>query len=205
MNDIVNPATLVDRSFYFIIGFSFVFLFAITLVMIYFVIRYRRSRHKKPADIRGNLFLEVVWVILPTFIALAMFASGWKSYTGLRNVPEGAIEIEVVGQSFVWLITYPNEKETENEMVVPVNTPIKLNITSVDVIHSLFIPAFRVKVDAVNGIDTYAWFLPEKEGEYFFQCTEFCGVGHADMTGVVKVVSQEEYDEWVNAEDEEEW
>ncbi len=202
MNDIVNPVTLVDRSFYFIIGFSFIFLFAMTLVMIWFVIRYRRSRNPVPSDIRGNLLLETVWIVLPTFIALSMFISGWKSYTGLRNVPEGALVIEVTGQSFSWLFYYPNEKETENEIVVPVNKPVKLNITSDDVIHSLFIPAFRVKVDAVKGMTTYAWFLPEKEGEYFFQCSEFCGSGHADMTGVVRVVSQEEYDEWVNKDDE---
>lgn len=201
MKDIVNPATLVDQSFYFIIGFSFVFLFAITAVMIWFVIRYRRSKHPVPSDIRGNLLLEIVWVVLPTIIALAMFASGWKSYTGLRSVPENAIEIEVYGQSFSWLFYYPNEKETENELVVPVNTPIKLNITSDDVIHSLFIPAFRVKVDAVNGLTTYAWFLPEKEGEFLFQCTEFCGSGHADMTGVIKVVTQEKYEAWLE-EDE---
>lgn len=203
MNDIVNPVTLVDRSFYFIIGFSFVFLFAVTLVMIWFVIRYSRSRNKVPSDIRGNWKLETVWIVLPTIIALSMFVSGWKSYTGLRNVPEGALEIETIGQSFSWLFYYPNEKETENEIVVPINKPVKLNITSDDVIHSLFIPAFRVKVDAVKGLTTYAWFLPEKKGEYFFQCTEFCGSGHADMTGVVKVVSQEEYDEWI--EEEEEW
>ncbi|MBT3176804.1 MAG: cytochrome c oxidase subunit II [Desulfobacula sp.] len=202
MNDIVNPVTLVDRSFYFIVGFSFVFLFAITIVMIWFVIRYRRSKNPTPSDIRGNFFLEIVWIVIPTIIALLMFASGWKSYTGLRNVPEGALEIEVIGQSFSWLFYYPNEKETENEIVVPVNTPVKLNITSEDVIHSLFIPAFRVKVDAVKGLDTYAWFLPEKKGEYFFQCTEFCGTDHASMTGVVRVVSQEEYEEWVNKEDE---
>lgn len=202
MNDIVNPATLVDRSFYFIIGFSFVFLFAITLVMIWFVIRYRRSKHPVPSDIRGNMLLETVWIVLPTVIALSMFVSGWKAYTGLRNVPEGALEIEVIGQSFSWLFYYPNDKEVENEIVVPVNTPVKLNITSADVIHSFFIPAFRVKVDAVNGIHTYAWFLPEKKGEYLFQCTEFCGTGHADMTGVVRVVSQEEYDEWIDEEDE---
>ena len=202
MNDIVNPVTLVDRSFYFIIGFSFIFLFAITLVMIWFVIRYRRSKHPIPADIRGNLLLETVWIVLPTFIAISMFISGWKSYTGLRNVPKGALEIEVTGQSFSWLFYYSNEKETENEIVVPVNKPVKLNITSDDVIHSLFIPAFRVKIDAVKGIKTYAWFLPEKEGEYFFQCSEFCGSGHADMTGVVRVVSQKEYDEWVNNDDE---
>ncbi|MBC8440330.1 MAG: cytochrome c oxidase subunit II [Deltaproteobacteria bacterium] len=202
MNDIVNPVTLVDRSFYFIIGFSFVFLFAITLVMIWFVIRYRRSKNKTPSDIRGNWILETVWVIVPTIIALLMFVSGWKSYTGLRDVPEGALEIEVTGQSFSWLFYYPDGKETENEIVVPVNKPVKLNITSEDVIHSLFIPAFRVKVDAVKGIYTYAWFLPDKKGEYFFQCTEFCGSDHSSMTGIVRVVSPEEYEEWINKKDE---
>lgn len=191
-----------DRSFYFIIGFSFVFLFAITLVMIFFVIRYRRSKHPDPSDIRGNFWLEIVWIFIPTAIALAMFVSGWQSYTGLRNVPEGAMEINVIAQSFEWLFVYPNEKESENEIVVPVNKPVKLNLTSLDVIHSLFIPAFRVKVDAVKGLNTYAWFIAREKGEYFFQCTEFCGSGHADMTGVVTVVSQEEYDEWINTEDE---
>ncbi|MFH2061179.1 MAG: cytochrome c oxidase subunit II [Pseudomonadota bacterium] len=202
MNNIVNPAFLVDQTFYYIIGFSFVFLFAITFVMIWFVIRYRRSKNPIPSDIRGNWKLETVWIVLPTIIAMSMFISGWKSYTGLRNVPDGALEIEVTAQSFSWLFYYPNDKETENEIVVPVNTPVKLNITSSDVIHSMFIPAFRVKVDAVNGINTYAWFLPEKIGEYFFQCTEFCGSGHADMTGVVRVVSQEEYEKWLEKEDE---
>ncbi len=202
MNELVNPVTLVDRTFYFIIGFSFLFLFAITLVMIYFVIRYRRSKHPIPSDIRGNMALEIAWITIPTVIAMFMFISGWQSYTGLRNVPEGAMEIEVMGQSFSWIFVYDNDKETENEIVVPVNKPVKLNITSMDVIHSMFIPAFRVKVDAVRGINTYAWFLPEEEGEYFFQCTEFCGTGHADMTGVVKVVSQEEFDEWMAQEDE---
>lgn len=202
MNEIMNPVDLVDRSFYFIIGFSFVFLFAITAVMIYFVIRYRRSRHPVPADIRGNALLEAAWISIPTAIALLMFVSGWQSYTGLRNVPEGAMEIDVLGQSFSWIFVYDNDKETENEIVVPVNKPVKLNITSLDVIHSMFIPAFRVKVDAVEGVTTYAWFLPEEEGEYFFQCTEFCGTGHADMTGVVRVVSQDAFDEWMAEDDE---
>jgi len=201
MKDIVNPVTLVDQSFYFIIGFSFVFLFAITLVMIWFVIRYRRSQHPIPSDIRGNLLLETVWVILPAVIALAMFVSGWQSYTGLREVPENALEIEVWGQSFSWLFYYPNDKESENELVVPVNTPVKLIISSSDVIHSLFIPAFRIKTDAVQGLETYAWFLPEKKGEYSFQCAEFCGSGHADMTGVLRVVSKKEYEAWLE-EDE---
>lgn len=202
MSDIINPVDLVDRSFYFIIGFSFVFLFAITLLMIFFVIRYRRSIHPISSDIRGNLWLEIAWTSIPTFIALTMFVTGWQAYTGLRNVPEGAMEIQVMGQSFSWLFTYANGKETENEIVVPVNTPVRLNITSLDVIHSLFIPAFRVKVDAVKGLNTYAWFVAQEKGEYFFQCTEFCGTGHADMVGVIKVVPKEEYDEWISKKDE---
>jgi cytochrome c oxidase subunit II len=202
MNDIINPVTLVNHSLYFIIGFSFVFLFAITLVMIWFVIHYRRSRHPNPSDIRGNWKLETVWFIVPTIIALTMFVSGWKSYTGLRTVPDGALEIDVIGQQFSWLFYYPNDKESENVMVVPVGRPVKLNITSEDVIHSLFIPAFRVKSDAVKGMKTYAWFLPDKIGEYFFQCAEFCGSGHADMTGVLRVVSEDDYEEWVEQGDE---
>ncbi|THB72513.1 MAG: cytochrome c oxidase subunit II [Desulfobacteraceae bacterium] len=197
MNEIVNPVHLVDQSFYFIIGFSFFFLFVITCVMIWFVIRYRRSRHPVPADIRGNLGLELVWIIIPTIIALGMFVSGWKSYTGLRTVPKGTMEIEALAQSFSWIFIYPNDKESENELVVPVNTPVKLKMTSLDVLHSIFIPAFRVKVDAVQGLNTYAWFLPQEEGEYDLFCTEYCGTGHSDMTGTVRVVSREEYDEWL--------
>jgi cytochrome c oxidase subunit 2 len=170
--------------------------------MIFFVIRYRRSKNPEPADIRGNLFLEIAWVIIPTFIALSMFISGWKSYTGLRNVPKNTMEISVIGQSFSWIFIYPNEKETENLLVVPVNKPVKLNLTSDDVLHSLYIPAFRIKIDAVKGMHTYAWFLPEETGEYNFQCTEFCGSGHSDMVGTLKVVTFEEYKKWLEKDDE---
>jgi len=202
MNDIVNPITLVDRSFYYILSFSFVFLFAITGVMIFFVIRYRRSKHPEPSDIRGNLLVEIAWTLIPTFIALTMFISGWKSYTGLRTVPKGTLEISVIAQSFSWIFIYPNDKETENILVVPEKKPVKLNLTSDDVLHSLYIPAFRVKVDAVGGMNTYAWFLPEETGEYDFQCTEFCGSDHAEMVGTLKVVTLPEYEKWLEQEDE---
>lgn len=201
MNELINPVTLVDRSFVFIIGFSFIFLCCITAVMIYFVIRYRRSRNPVPSDIRGHTGLEIAWTAIPTAIAMLMFISGWQSYAGLRSVPEDALEVKVMAQSFSWIFVYENDKEVVNELIVPVNRPIRLDISSLDVIHSLFIPAFRVKVDAVKGIKTYAWFLPEKTGEYFLQCTEFCGTGHADMTGVVIVKSQEEFDEWLEEDD----
>jgi len=134
------------------VGFSLVFLFFITTMMIVFVVKYRRSAHPEPADIRDNWKLEIAWTLIPTLIALTMFYSGWSSYIGLRNVPPGAIEIDVEAQMFTWLFFYPEGKESKDILVVPVGKPVKLNITSTDVIHSLFIPSFRVKVDAVRRV-----------------------------------------------------
>ena len=203
MNGLPNPVAQVDQAFLYIIGIAFVLLLLITSVMIYFVIKYRRSKHPEPSDIRGNWLLETVWTIIPTLIALSMFYIGWTSYMGLRNVPPGAIEIEVIGQQFSWIFVYPNEKETENELVVPRGKPIKLNVTSEDVLHSLFIPAFRIKVDAVHGMQTYVWFLPDKVGTYIIQCAEYCGVGHADMRADLRIVPPEEYLKWLQEDEDE--
>jgi len=198
MNEIINPLENVDRAFLYILGISVILLVFITVLMIVFVIRYRRSKNPEPSDIRGNLALEILWTIIPTAIALSMFYFGWTSYTGLRNVPPGALELDVYAQQFSWIIVYPDDIEMENEIVVPVGKPVKLNVTSEDVLHGLFIPSFRIKVDAVNGMDTYVWFYPEKEGEYDFHCTEYCGVAHAEMNGILRVVSEEEYNEWLS-------
>ena len=200
MNNIVNPIKQIDTAFIYIIGIALVLLTLITLTMIWFTVKYRRSKNPVPEDIRGNWKLEIVWTVLPTVIALSMFWIGWSSYAGLRDVPKNAIEIETIGQMYSWIFIYPNGKETDSELVVPRGKPIRLNITSDDVIHSLFIPAFRIKMDAVPGVHTYAWFYPEKEGRHFIQCTEYCGIGHADMTAVLKIVSPEAYEEWLNTE-----
>jgi cytochrome c oxidase subunit 2 len=197
----MDPVMGVDRAFWYIFLVSLILLAGITAVMIYFVIKYKRSKHPVPADIRGNWKLEAVWSIIPTIIALSMFWIGWSSYTGLRNVPEEAVEVEVLGQMFSWIFIYDNDKETENELVVPVDTPIKLNIESLDVIHSFFIPAFRVKVDAVKGLPTYLWFLPKELGEFDIFCAEYCGTDHSYMTAKLNVVSQEDYNEWLEQDD----
>ena len=199
-----NPIAGVDQAFYYILGFSLVLLVGITITMILFVVKYRRSKHPEPSDIRGNWKLEVVWIVIPSIIALSMFYFGWSSYTGLRNVPENAIEIEVIAQQFSWIFVYPNDKETENDLVVPLGLPIKLNVTSTDVLHSLYIPAYRIKVDAVNGRYNYAWFLPDKLGSFFVQCTEFCGVGHAEMTATLRIVPLVEYEKWLEQDEEDE-
>ncbi len=198
----MTPVQGVDQAFWYILGISIILLFAITLVMVIFVVKYRRSRNPIPADIRDNMLLELFWTLIPTLIALSMFYMGWKSYIGLRAVPEGAIEIEVTGQMFSWLFTYDNDKESENELVVPLGKPIKLNISSLDVIHSLYIPAFRIKIDAVRGMKTYAWFLADQEGDYDIQCTEYCGTDHSSMTGKLRIVPEGEYRKWLEKGDE---
>lgn len=197
----MDPVLGVDRAFWYIFVVSAILLTGITVVMIYFVIRYRRSKNPVPEDIRDNWKLEILWTIIPTLIALSMFWVGWSSYTGLRNVPEDAIEIEVLGQMFSWLFLYDNDKETENELVVPVDTPIKLNIESLDVVHSFFIPAFRVKADAVKGLVTYVYFHPKETGTFDILCTEYCGTDHSAMTASLRVVPMEEYEQWLEEEE----
>lgn len=193
----MNPVQGVDQALWYILGISAVLLCGITVVMIYFVIRYRRSKNPVPSDIRDNYLLELTWTVIPTLIAMSMFYIGWKAYVGLREVPEDAIQIEVIGQMYSWIFLYENDKETENELVVPKGKAIKLNISSTDVIHSFYIPAYRIKVDAVKGLQTYAWFFADEVGEYDVLCTEYCGVGHSEMIALLKIVPEDEYLKWL--------
>ena len=204
MYGVSNPAVGVDATLWYILAFSVILLTLITITMIWFVVRYRRSRHPEPDDIRGNWKLELVWMLVPTLIALSMFYIGWQSYMGLRDVPDDAIEIEVYAQMYAWIFVYPNEKETENDLVVPLGKPVKLNITSEDVLHSFSLPAYRVKVDAVKGLTTYAWFLPDRLGVFDIHCTEFCGIGHSEMNAVLTVVPPEKYKAWLEEDGDDE-
>lgn len=193
----MNPVRGIDQAFWYILGISVVLLVGITTVMITFAIIYRRSKHPVSADIRGNWKLEVLWTVIPTLIALSMFAIGWSSYTGLRSVPPGALVIDVTAQQFSWLFDYPGGKESEGELVVPLGKPVKLNITSIDVLHGFSLPAFRVKIDAVPNMKTYGWFLADKIGEYDIMCTVYCGTDHSQMTAKLRIVPNDEYLQWL--------
>lgn len=193
----MTPVQGVDQAFWYILGISVVLLFGITAVMVYFVVRYRRSKNPVAADIRDNYPLEIAWTIIPTLIALSMFYIGWSSYLGLRTVPDDAMEVEVLAQQYSWIFVYDNDKETENELVVPLGRAVKLNITSLDVIHSFFVPAFRIKVDAVKGMSTYTWFYADELGEYDIECTEYCGVDHSAMVAKLRIVPESEFQSWL--------
>ena len=196
----MTPVQGVDQAFWYILGISVVLLFGITVVMVYFVVKYRRSKNPVASDIRDNYKLEIIWTIVPTLIALSMFVIGWSSYVGLRTVPKDAMEIEVLAQQYSWLFVYSNDKETENELVVPVGRAVKLNISSLDVLHSFYLPAFRIKVDAVRGMPTYAWFFADQLGEYDIQCTEYCGVDHSAMIAKLKIIPEKEFEAWLEKE-----
>lgn len=199
MNPLTNPtAHGVDNVLISIFGSSLLLLVGITTVMIWFVVRYRRSRHPEPtSDLSHSLWLETIWTLIPTLIVLVMFWYGWVNYKGLRDVPEGALEVEAAGRMWSWQFKYDNGR-TSNKLYVPAGQPIKVKLTSPDVLHSFFMPAFRIKRDVVPGMENYVWFQAPDEGSYDIFCAEYCGTGHADMITTAEVLPQAEFDAWLN-------
>jgi cytochrome c oxidase subunit II len=192
-----NIVKQVDEAFIYIIVFCLILLVCITAVMIYFVIRYRKEKNPVSSDIRGNMKVELAWIIIPTLIALSMFYFGWQSFLGLRAVPPGAINIDVNAMQYSYIFIYPNKKESEGVLFVPLGKPIKLNLTSLDVIHGFYVPAFRIKMDAIKNMKTYTWFFADRLGTYDIFCTQYCGVGHAEMHATLRIVPELEYQEWL--------
>lgn len=194
-----NVVKQVDAAFLYIIAFSLALLFLITGVMIYFLFRYRREKNPEAADIRGNTALELVWTLIPTLIALSMFYVGWQSYLGLRAVPKDALDIRVTGMQFNWSFEYPGGKVSDT-LVVPQGKPVKLTLTSLDMIHGFYIPSFRIKMDALPKMRTYTWFYAGRPGTYDIMCTQFCGEGHAEMRTQLRIVPESEFFDWVSGE-----
>ena len=190
----------VDLSLYIILGISVFFLVTITAAMIYFVIRYRRKKNPKASQIHGNNTLEVVWTVIPTILVLIMFYYGWAGYAPMRKVPDNAIPVKAIGQMWIWTFEYENGKKS-SDLVVPIDQPVKLDLISRDVLHSLYIPAFRIKEDVVPGKDNYMWFEAKELGEYDLFCAEYCGDRHSYMISKVKVLPVEEYENWLAASD----
>lgn len=196
MSPASNIAASVNNVFIMIVGIGFVFLIGITAAMIYFAVKYRRSKAKTVSNIHGNAWLEIIWTVIPTLIVMGMFYYGYMGYTLMKTIPEGAMEVKVTGRMWSWSFEYPNGAVTDR-LVLPINKPAKMVITSVDVLHSFYIPAFRIKEDAVPGKMTYMGFVPTKEGEYDIQCAEYCGLRHSYMLSKVKVVSDDDYQKWL--------
>jgi cytochrome c oxidase subunit 2 len=192
----------VNGPILFIAGTSLVMLVGITAVMIYFTIRYHRRRNPHPEDIHGHRMLEIVWTVIPTILAFGFFWYGWVGYKFIKTVPEGAMEVQVTGRMWSWVHEYANGVQSP-ELYVPVDKPVKLNLVSQDVLHSYYIPAFKVKQDLVPGVPgLFLWFEAYETGVYQVFCAEYCGLSHSAMWTKVHVVTQEEFDEWLRMEGE---
>lgn len=188
----------VDFIFIIIIAISVFFLLLITAAMIYFVFRYNKKRHPVAENITGNTTLEVLWTVIPLVLVIIIFFYGWSGFKMMRNVPPDAMIIKVTGRMWKWSFEYENKKTSDSLLYVPVSRPIKMEITSGDVNHSFFLPAYRTKEDAIPGRTNYIWFQPTNVGEYQIMCAEYCGMNHSYMLGRLIVMPDAEFNKWVN-------
>jgi cytochrome c oxidase subunit II len=188
----------VDALFYFILYASIIVFFLVIAVTAYFLIRYRRKgKNELTSGVDHNLKLEIFWTVIPTILVFIVFYWGFNTFLKMHVAPNDAIEIKTTGQKWLWTFDYPNGSNTVNELVVPVNQPVKLLLSSKDVIHSFFVPDFRVKMDALPNRYTVAWFEATEVGEFNIFCTEYCGKGHSEMLGKVRVLPDILYEKWL--------
>ena len=191
----------VDMVMLYIVGISVILLLGITAVMIYFVFKYNRKKGHEPKDIHGNIWLEILWITIPTLLVLTMFYFGYEGFNAMRTIPDNAMEVDVTARMWEWKFQYDNGKVSDT-LYVPVGQPVELIMQSMDVNHSLYIPAFRMKEDVIAGITNHLGFTADKEGVYLITCAEFCGLDHSNMYSAVKAIPQAEFDTWIKNIDE---
>ena len=195
-----NISDAVNGPILFVSAVSLVMLIGITAVMVYFTFRYHRRHSPIGEDIHGHQVLELVWTIVPTILAFAFFWYGWEGYKIIKSPPDDAMKIKVTGRMWSWMMEYENGVQAA-ERTVPVGLPVRIDLESQDVLHSFYIPAFKVKQDAVPGVPgLFLWFIANQVGDYDVFCAEYCGLSHSKMLSKVHVLPQEEFDAWLNAE-----
>ena len=191
----------VDNLYFLLLWSSLISAVIMIGAMIYFVLKYnRKSPNDKTAYISHNAILEFLWSFIPLVLFMSVFVWGWVVYYKQRNAPEGAMEVHVTGRQWLWEFEYKNGKKMTNELHVPVGVPVKLLMTSADVIHSFYVPSFRQKQDVVPGMYSTTWFEAKEKGIYQVFCTEFCGTNHSAMLAKVHVVDQADFDKWMGAD-----
>ncbi len=193
-----NLAAGVDRNWAIVFWISAFFLALVTLVMLAFVVRYRaRPGHVVRPSASHNTPLEVLWSVVPTILVAYLFWSGYEAYLDMATPPQDAYEVRVTGQKWNWLFTYPNGY-VDSDLHVEVDRPTVLLMTSPDVIHSFYVPEFRVKRDVVPGRYSKLWFTALAPGEHDVFCAEYCGKDHSAMLAKVRVHPRGEFDRWLD-------
>jgi cytochrome c oxidase subunit 2 len=193
-----TTAGQVDAIYFFLIAITAFFSLLIAALVFGFAIRYRRrSADERPPAIYGSLALELTWTLIPLAIVAVIFFWSADLYVTLSRVPKDAIEVNVVGKRWMWKVQHMTGQREINELHVPLGVPVKLSLTSEDVIHSFFVPAYRVKKDAVPGRYTTAWFQATKPGRYHLFCAEYCGTRHSNMIGTIVVLEPAAFQAWL--------
>jgi cytochrome c oxidase subunit 2 len=191
-------APRVDNLYFFLVSTSTFFAVLVTVLIVIFAIKYRR-RHADDvgAPIHGSLTLELVWTGIPFVIAMVMFVWGASVFFAIVRVPEETLDIYAVGKQWMWKFQHRGGQREINELHVPMHTPVRIILTSEDVLHDLYLPAFRVKMDAIPGRYTQLWFNATKPGTYHLFCAEYCGTKHSGMGGSITVMTPDEYQAWL--------
>jgi len=195
-----TSAHQVDALFFALILVSLFFIAVVFLPILFFCVKYRRgSSADRSNPSNGSNLVEVGWTTLPTLMGLAIFSWGAVDYFRIERRPSNALDVQVVGKQWMWKVQHAEGKREINELHIPVNRTVALTLISQDVIHSFFVPAFRVKQDVIPGRYTSEWFKPTHTGEYRIFCSQYCGTQHAQMIGRVVVMQSRAYENWLKA------
>ncbi|MBD3410442.1 MAG: cytochrome c oxidase subunit II [Ignavibacteriales bacterium] len=189
----------VNNAFLFIASIAAVIIVGVTAVMIYFVVKYHRSRNKKAVNIPKHYGLEIFWTVAPVFLAAAMFWYGYVGYADITDPPDDAMRVTVYGQMWKWTFEYENGLRKDT-LYVPLNRAVALDLKSLDVNHSFYIPTFRFKMDVLPNKDNETWFKAEDVGEFDIACAEYCGLEHSYMYSKVVVMPEAAYKAWFEEE-----
>jgi cytochrome c oxidase subunit 2 len=188
----------VDALYFFVLAVCAFFALTVAVAVTYLGLRYRKTHEGEiGARIEGSLPLELMWSVIPTIIAMVMFGWGASVFYNLRRPPDEAMQIYAVGKQWMWKFQHVEGQREINQLHIPAGRPIKITITSEDVLHSLYFPAFRTKYDAIPGRYTELWFEAQKPGSYHIFCTEYCGTNHSGMIGTVTVLEPAQYQAWL--------
>src|SRR5579871_1720907 len=188
----------VDHLLYFLLVVAVFFTLLIFGAIFYFAVRYRRRSDKElPHVVHGGMALEILWTVIPFGLTMVMFTWGAAIFFKESRPPDDALNINVVGKQWMWKLQHMEGQREINELHIPLGRAIKLTMTSEDVIHSFFVPAFRTKQDVVPGRYSTTWFKPTKAGKYHLFCAEYCGTRHSGMIGWIYVMEPRDYEDWL--------
>ena len=189
----------VDGLYFYLLLISVVFTIPLVAAIFFFAIKYReKEKFATPDEIHGSMALETIWSVIPFIISMTIFLGGALVFYNQSRPPADSMEVYVVGKQWMWKFQHGTGQREINELHIPIGRNVKLTMTTEDVLHDVYVPAFRTKADVVPGRYSYIWFNATKPGKYHLFCAEYCGLNHSGMGGWVYVMEQKDFDDWLS-------